>query len=236
MKEAFLRAITAEPDEDAHRLVYADWLDEHAGPEGQARAEFIRCQVGSARWPTDDPRTDSLLYRAKELLNQHRSEWLAELPTLKGVIWHRFWRGFVSGADVQEWRHYSRNAYALFDATPVQFLRVFDIGTPTCLELASSPYLARLIELELVTSNIGDKGVTAVANSQWLGNLRSLVILGPLAVATWLPAGRFGDEGALALANSPFLGRLEVLDVRYNLISPEAAEQLRRRFGAALRL
>ena len=71
----FLRAILAEPGDDAHRLVYADWLDEHAAavpcpecwnrffggrcdacdgsgraPDGRAaRAEFIRVQCALAR-------------------------------------------------------------------------------------------------------------------------------------------------------------------------------------------
>ena len=37
--EAFVRAIAEHPDDDAPRLVYADWLEEHGQPE---RAEFIR--------------------------------------------------------------------------------------------------------------------------------------------------------------------------------------------------
>lgn len=48
-QEAFLRAIAAEPDENSHRLVYADWLDEEA-EEGRhhdpGRAEFVRAECG----------------------------------------------------------------------------------------------------------------------------------------------------------------------------------------------
>ena len=44
---AFLQSIIAAPDDDAPRLVYADWLEEHGGePE---RAEFIRVQCELAR-------------------------------------------------------------------------------------------------------------------------------------------------------------------------------------------
>jgi uncharacterized protein (TIGR02996 family) len=46
-----LAAILAEPDEDIHRLAYADWLDENGRPE---RAEFIRAQVACSRY-TDCP-------------------------------------------------------------------------------------------------------------------------------------------------------------------------------------
>src|SRR5262245_52388385 len=52
-ERAFLDAIVAEPDEDAHRLVFADWLDEHGQSE---RAEFIQAQCELAKLPQDDAR------------------------------------------------------------------------------------------------------------------------------------------------------------------------------------
>ncbi len=45
-RAALLRSILAAPDDDAPRLVYADWLDENGEPE---RAEFIRVQCELAR-------------------------------------------------------------------------------------------------------------------------------------------------------------------------------------------
>ena len=41
-EQAFLRAVIENPDDDAPRLIYADWLDEQGQSE---RAEFIRVQV-----------------------------------------------------------------------------------------------------------------------------------------------------------------------------------------------
>jgi uncharacterized protein (TIGR02996 family) len=41
-QDALLAAIRQAPDDDAPRLVYADWLDEHGDPD---QAEFIRVQV-----------------------------------------------------------------------------------------------------------------------------------------------------------------------------------------------
>src|SRR5688572_3979360 len=47
-----LTDILEDPEDDAPRLVYADWLDEHASDEsGHARAEFIRVQIELARLP-----------------------------------------------------------------------------------------------------------------------------------------------------------------------------------------
>lgn len=44
-RQALLNAIIAKPEDDAPRLAYADWLDEHDQPE---RAEFIRVEVERA--------------------------------------------------------------------------------------------------------------------------------------------------------------------------------------------
>lgn len=46
--DAFLRAIIANPDDDAPRLIFADWLEEHG--EGE-RSEFIRVQCEIAKGP-----------------------------------------------------------------------------------------------------------------------------------------------------------------------------------------
>ena len=44
--DAFLQSIVANPDDDAPRLIYADWLEEHDQPE---RAQFIRVQIELAK-------------------------------------------------------------------------------------------------------------------------------------------------------------------------------------------
>src|SRR5262249_10670779 len=84
--EASLRPVAAEPDDDTHRLVLADWLEEHGEAE---RAEFIRLQCRLADVPDwlawmlpDDP-----LRRALQLQVAHRKRWA------KGVAWADFARG-----------------------------------------------------------------------------------------------------------------------------------------------
>src|SRR4051794_32461983 len=92
-RRAFLQAIAEAPDDDAPRLVFADWLQD----EGDAdRAEFVRAQCALARIAADDPRRPELCRREDELLAAHREEWLAaDLPA-----WARpgaeFRRGFVA--------------------------------------------------------------------------------------------------------------------------------------------
>jgi uncharacterized protein (TIGR02996 family) len=53
---ALLAGIAAEPDEDAPRLVYADYLDEHGDHD---RAEFIRVQCEAERCRRGDPQCTS---------------------------------------------------------------------------------------------------------------------------------------------------------------------------------
>jgi uncharacterized protein (TIGR02996 family) len=89
--DAFLQAILDAPDDDTPRLVYADWLEEHAEPE---RAEFIRVQCRLARTPEGDPRRQVLEARERELLDR-QDEWLGRLRS--PLLHWKFRRGLVDG-------------------------------------------------------------------------------------------------------------------------------------------
>ncbi len=71
-RASFLADIRARPEDDAPRLIFADWLDEHGEPE---RAEFIRVQCELARLGEDDPRCSSLKQRELQLLDAHQLRW-----------------------------------------------------------------------------------------------------------------------------------------------------------------
>jgi len=82
---ALLAAVRAAPEDDAPRLVYADWLEEHGQPD---RAEFIRVQCALAR------RDDSVLRRREaELLAEHHD--LFAGPLAHDGLQFRFERGFA---------------------------------------------------------------------------------------------------------------------------------------------
>jgi uncharacterized protein (TIGR02996 family) len=44
-EDDFLRALLANPADDAARMVYADWLDERGDDESRAKAQFLRVTV-----------------------------------------------------------------------------------------------------------------------------------------------------------------------------------------------
>src|SRR5438477_13205900 len=92
----FLAAIRAAPDDDAPRLIYADWLDEHGQPE---RAEFIRVQIELAKSPADGRHSARLKKREKQLLEEFEGEWTEPLSefVFDDYTDHpcKFRRGFV---------------------------------------------------------------------------------------------------------------------------------------------
>ena len=112
-ERGFLAKIIAEPAEDTHRLVFADWLDERGD---RPRAEFVRVQVELARLDADGPvRTplwDALSARERDLFLGWAGWWVRPLPVRGAValshpdctvtcgvanpVVYTFRRGFVS--------------------------------------------------------------------------------------------------------------------------------------------
>jgi uncharacterized protein (TIGR02996 family) len=87
-----LAAVYADPDHDAPRLVYADWLTAHGDPRG----EFIALQIERAR--ADTP----VSARERELLSRHGGEWAGAIHAVLGFgDARRFERGFLSAASVE---------------------------------------------------------------------------------------------------------------------------------------
>lgn len=221
-RDAFLFAIAAAPDDDLPRLVFADFLDEHAEAE---RAEFIRVQVELTRLPDNDPRRVDLVVREQELLDAHKMAW--GIPGLQGV--QAFRRGFVEFVHTTaEWliAHPSR----LDEARTVRELRVVNAGNHGAV-LARLPSLERVEHLDLTNTFLGG----AFSIPQFFGDARldrlTALTLGncrmwdehlvelarsPVAprlrrLAVW--GCPFGDEGAAVLAGSPAFAGLEVLDM-----------------------
>src|SRR5271163_2597898 len=82
--DAFEEAIREEPNEAAHRLIYADWLQDHDDPLLAARGEFIRLQCEREWLDADDPRHRDLCSREHALLERFGSLWAASVKGLVG--------------------------------------------------------------------------------------------------------------------------------------------------------
>jgi uncharacterized protein (TIGR02996 family) len=124
----FLAAVAAEPDADAPRLVYADWLDERGGPGDVARAEFIRLTVGEREatfWPPG---------RApKEGARRPRSGRASELCHDNWQSWTERLRDRLAGTTLLRWIDtpdccwgYRRGFVAVFEGTQQVLLDAWD--------------------------------------------------------------------------------------------------------------
>jgi len=230
--EALLRAVLVAPDDDAPRLVYADWLEENGDP---ARAAFIRAQVELARLPPNHPKRPQLVQTERSLWTKHRAEWTAWLPAWAEVA--SFHRGFVERIRCDA-AHFLAGADEVRLRTPLVGLRLdgaAEYAVPVFLQrvlegirsltlsvnvpaeawdhFAACPYLGRLEELDLNSKGPAAKLVTALTESASLGALRSLRL-------KWCA---LGDEQAARLVRHPWVGRLRRLDLSNNHISDEGA-------------
>jgi uncharacterized protein (TIGR02996 family) len=223
--DALLRAILDSPEDDAPRLVYADWLEEHGEP---ARAEFIRLQIELARRPAEEDRRLELAERAEELENQHRTAWLQGTPA--GVAVGGFERGFPErmGPPLRDWPHWGLSPEQLhgmaeaLERFPIRRFSAYQLlgraaaegsRRPTSLELlADWPWLRRLHTISVgysgYSTSIGDNspGVRALAGSPHAQGLTALRLSGC----------NFNGRALRALAESPHCPRLTDLDVSYN--------------------
>src|SRR5437763_1336214 len=129
---AFLRMIAAAPDDDAPRLVYADWLEEHGDPRGA----FIRVQCALAALPDDDPRRP---------LAGHAAAWTQEFAGRVGG-W-QFRRGFVEEITLSA-EAFLEHAPDLLRAGTVRTVRLHDCRDALG-KLARLPALGQVDGLDL---------------------------------------------------------------------------------------
>jgi len=228
--DALLRAILAAPDDDAPRLVYADWLEEHG--DG-ARATFIRAHVELARLPADDPSRAALVQTERTLLNANRKAWTEWLPGW--VSDHEFRRGFIEWIRCQAADFIAQSedvrqrtplqsarldgkqpiAVAIFRSRALDGLRSLTLSVKvpplTWDHLASCPYLSQLAELEIMSSAHTDEMVRALVSSTSLPALNSLRL-------KWCA---LGDEHTSWVVRHRWAERLRALDLSNNQIGPE---------------
>jgi uncharacterized protein (TIGR02996 family) len=119
-EKAFLEDVIANPEDDAPRLIFADWLEDLGDA---ARSEFIRVQCDRARLAPDHPRQPELARREQALLAEHARRWAGPL---RGLVqeWE-FRRGFVEAAGVADDEKGTRAAQRLaqlFRLAPIRDL------------------------------------------------------------------------------------------------------------------
>ncbi|MEM8670506.1 MAG: TIGR02996 domain-containing protein [Planctomycetota bacterium] len=220
----FIAAINAAPDDDVPRLVFADWIAEKGDA---ARAEFIRLQLQRQALPTWDPQQLPLYVREQKLLELHESEWRSALPTIDGVAWGTFRRGFISSATITNLEgfssliHQCRRSAPIDSVTinwpdpnghfddplPIDGLRELTLNDTPYLDteqinvIAWSPVLVTIEKLHFGPCNLSADGIHTLLQSSHLGQLKSLDV----------SSNSIGNNGLEAIIGS--LTSLEALDV-----------------------
>jgi uncharacterized protein (TIGR02996 family) len=211
-EEEFLAAIYADPDDDALRMVFADWLQERGDPRG----ELIALQLG--------PATPASLKKTASLLKQHGVAWAGRLHRFLAKEGRLFERGFLArgtlalegrpkklpaGLDLPEWAtvhtlsldwHVNRDGHAgpILALPSMQALR----GIGACLEsvVAALPERPRLEELEIELFPMRDETDEILADRRRIAEgkmfpaLRRLGIDGEVDRAKLLLGGKLGKR------------------------------------------
>jgi uncharacterized protein (TIGR02996 family) len=203
---AFLEAIAQEPDNDALRLIFADYLDERDDPRG----EFIRVQIELAGMAHEDPLAPSLRRREFELwkANQDRwvgncKSWLVDWDCERGLL-HSI---TISAATLIE------HADELFRLGPIRELHLGPALTPVMSALLALPQLARIRSLDF--HSLATEDVRQLADWPHLATLTSLILRG----------NDLGTEAVRALTHGD-LSQLRRLDLSENIVDASGAELL----------
>jgi uncharacterized protein (TIGR02996 family) len=214
-EDAFLQAIIESPDDDAPRLVFADWLDDHGDDE---RAEAIRLAVRlRGRGPIDlDPEAWALLTRIEDLEQRHGDRWRAAAPNLDGVYLGLGEGGFLTDAHIQSVEALLHHEKRIFSAGPIRRLSVLLDNPGDADLLASCRSLARVRRLGLHGDRPEDFGLSALALSPWLRGVRKLDLSRNYQHSSFLPS----------LAAAPRWPGLEELDLTLNGFSAAAFRTL----------
>lgn len=208
--DAFLQHILERPDDDAPRLIYADWLEEQGDPESSARAEFIRVQCALAARHLPQQRRTELERCQFGLLYRYGKDWARSIRRL--VQNWEYHRGFIEEVAMPV-HTFLAHAGRLFCRAPIQHLRFmyshsFLAGESISMAaLADSEHLRRLRFLDLSCNGLESHHVRALMVSPHLISLTSLN----------LACNRIGESGIRALAEAPLLTQLRHLDLQGNV-------------------
>jgi uncharacterized protein (TIGR02996 family) len=143
-RDGLMRSILEQPDEDAPRLILADWYEENGDPD---RAEVIRLEIRRARLDDRDPEAWLLDRRIGNLADKHSERWMAELPHWEGVALCGSERGLPSLASVKSVCAWAEHEDAALAVAPINTL---SIQLYTCEDEPVGPTLRRCRHLHRI--------------------------------------------------------------------------------------
>ena len=250
--EAFVQEVRANPQADAPRLIFADYLEE----EGDPLSEFIRVQVQLSQPDCVGPARAPLEIREKELLGQYAEGWLGPLRELgaEGVSTRCFQRGLIERIRIRSTK-FMKNGEEICRISPA--LHVLDLRAPDkgAQRLLKYKMPKQITSLDLSANGLGEpRGGNAddteetselmnqLCQAAWLPQIRELNLqfnrLGEAGMAAlsavefrqltalWLDVNKI-DAGAIQLlAGSDSFKHLQKLSLKSNLLGDPGAKHL----------
>lgn len=207
-EQSFVEAILHSPDDDALRLIFADWLEERGDPRG----EFIRVQYALMDEKLDKRTWFELKTREEQLIAEHGRKWAG--PVKDVARFYDFHRGMVEEVSLDA-KLFLRHATLLFTSSPIRSATIqpdeavppWEVG-PDLTDVFDCPHLSRLENLDLSLNELSDATVHLLAECSHLNSLKGLR----------LELNQIGLDGARALANSTAFPALRRLSLSYNPI------------------
>lgn len=197
LEAAFLPDIVADPEDDAPRLVDADWLSENGD---EARAEYVRLACERGKLSGHAPRALALDDRLRDLLRANEDGWRAGWPAYARE--HvEFRRGLPSRVRLPA-RLFLKHGRPLRKRFPITSVYLEDVAGLLGAVLGAG-LLDGLGELEINAQSVGPEEVAGLAGRAGLASLRRLNLRDSPVSA----------DGVRTLLTSPHLAGLTALDI-----------------------
>ena len=230
--DSFLEEIFKHPDDDAPRLVYADWLVEQGDPRG----EFIHLQIQRESLEKGSRDIQKLRKRELAILREYETEWAGTVPSL--VSRYSFLGGFVSYIRTTA-PNFLKHRRAILSQAPVHFVefirgprhlravskcqdvsRLRSLKFPTCdfseqMDFFDSPHLMNINTLSFHRCTF--HGLDLLLESDSLPGLRQLIFDRQYDLTS---------HDFSLLARSPLLRQLDRLQIWVDYISRQSALQI----------
>jgi uncharacterized protein (TIGR02996 family) len=196
--EGFFHALQQNPEDNALRLVYSDFLEDRGDEASLAHAELIRVQVELAALSPlilgAAERAAELTARQNELIARWQRLWLGDwAEVLHGWT---FRRGLVE-AVAADASVFLDNAAEWFAEWPTLAVAKLTRAAGHLPELAASPWLAHLRGLDLSNNGIDSAALAYLTGSRFICLLQALDLsdnpIGPRGAALLVTA-RSADE------------------------------------------
>jgi uncharacterized protein (TIGR02996 family) len=223
-RDALLQAICETPDDDAPRLVYADWLEEHGDPR---QAELIRVQIELARGPEKVREAKPLTSKLSELW-EYFDQWQFAIGDWRQQALHNYDRGFP-----KEWKGTTESFLSRCEHWwrfgPITELTLdFDTAGKSSSEdadrVARCPILGNVREIHLSGRRLTDEWVKAFLGSPFSSRWK----------AVSLRSKQLTDRLCQPIAKSVLSGTNCHLRIYSSQISPEGRSVLEQAFAGRL--